>query len=276
MSSLTVRIMTWNVRFPNPADQGDLWDDRRDMAVRMSGQYGPDITGVQEAYRVQLDYLARELPGYSVVGRERWGMSDEEHCAILVRSDRFMIESSGTFWLSETPDVPASRTWWPDDHPRVATWVRLRHLASGTQLAHFNTHFTLGDEELRARSAFLLWERLRSGDVSTVVTGDFNSRPGRETYRLMTGADTMPNGSMSDLIDAWELGDERVGPIGTVHGFSGKPKSEDARIDWILVRGALTPRRTETVTFAEDGKYPSDHFPVVADIELDDVGREGR
>jgi endonuclease/exonuclease/phosphatase family metal-dependent hydrolase len=291
MNTFTARVMTWNVRFPNPKDEGDLWDDRRALGVETIRQCSPDMIGVQEAYRSQLEYLTAELGNYACIGRHRRQRHrkpryDDEHCAILVRSDRFMVESSGTFWYSDTPDEPGSRTWWPDDHPRIVTWARLRHLATGSVVSHHNTHMTLGDDELRTKSARLLLERMAvhgawgavrstpehgtTGPECTalVVTGDFNSRPGSPTYRLLTGADPMADGEVSELSDAWELAADRIGPAATFHGFTGEPKHPDARIDWILVAGATEVHRIETVTHSADGKYPSDHFPVVAEVEL--------
>ena len=55
--------------------------------------------------------------------------------------------------------------------------------------------------------------------------------------------------------------------IGTCNGFKAIQK-DGPRIDWILSRGAVTADRIEIVTFSRDGKFPSDHFPVIAKLRL--------
>lgn len=52
--------------------------------------------------------------------------------------------------------------------------------------------------------------------------------------------------------------------LGFGDGQTGKP---DKRIDWILFRG-LQASSIKTVTTQRDGRYPSDHFSVIADLEL--------
>ena len=64
------------------------------------------------------------------------------------------------------------------------------------------------------------------------------------------------------LQDAWLVAPHRSGPDKTFHDFTGTP---DQRIDWILVRG-FEVEDARTVTTHEGKLYPSDHFPVVADL----------
>jgi endonuclease/exonuclease/phosphatase family metal-dependent hydrolase len=91
-------------------------------------------------------------------------------------------------------------------------------------------------------------------DVPVVVTGDFNATPDEPAYRILT----------TELADAWIATDNRSGPEGTFHAFKGKA---DRRIDWVLSRGFQTPR-VWTIADARRGRYPSDHFPVVADLRF--------
>jgi len=269
MATFRARVMTCNVRFPSPGDAGNLWEERRGLLARMIAESAPDVVGLQEAYRVQLAYLAESLPGYACVGRERYGASDEEHAAILVRCDRFMVEACGTYWLSDAPDEPGSRTWKPDDHPRIVTWARLVHLPTASRLGCLDTHFHLGDDAVRGRSAALIWGRHAAhAEFPTVLMGDFNARPDSLAHLLLTGREPMPDGARADFRDAWEIADVRVGSAATFHRFTGQPVRDDARIDWVLVRGPVRVTRAETVAFNEDGRYPSDHFPVIADLTI--------
>jgi len=91
-------------------------------------------------------------------------------------------------------------------------------------------------------------------DVPVVVAGDFNATPEEPAYRILTAG----------LSDAWTATDNRSGPDGTFHTFKGKA---DRRIDWLLSRGFQT-QRVWTIAEARRGRYPSDHFPVVADLRF--------
>ena len=48
----------------------------------------------------------------------------------------------------------------------------------------------------------------------------------------------------------------------------GEQKWSDRRIDLILVDPDYRVARTDVVTYQEQGRYPSDHFPVVCELEL--------
>jgi endonuclease/exonuclease/phosphatase family metal-dependent hydrolase len=147
---------------------------------------------------------------------------------------------------------------WDVTLPRMVTWG-LFELA-GKRFYFYNTHFAhrQQDAEARLRSARLIAERIGKlpADAPLILTGDFNSPAGGEPYKVLTAT----------LRDAWTATDKRTGPEGTFNGFKGT--STGPRIDWILFRGALRVLHAETVTRNEDGRYPSDHFPVFASFEL--------
>ncbi len=118
----------------------------------------------------------------------------------------------------------------------------------------FDTHFAHRDEDdaARTRSAQLLLAKVTAiaGRLPVIVTGDLNARPESDAYRTIAAR----------LGDAWARATTRQGPALTFHDFTGMP---DRRIDYVFVRGfrAVTAR---VVTDARAGRYPSDHFPVMA------------
>jgi endonuclease/exonuclease/phosphatase family metal-dependent hydrolase len=274
MSGHSIRVASFNIRFPSDSDEGNLWQDRRLFFPQTLDEISADIIGMQEVYRNQLSDILNDSSGYAAVGRERWGANDEEHNPILFRANRFLVEATGTFWLSETPDIAGSRQWMPEDHPRVVTWAQFMDLRVGRRLLIANTHLPLGSDELRVRCANLIRERLNSIDLPMILTGDFNSSPGSAPYRVLTCRDQNDTDGDATFSDAWEVCTERAGSMATFHKFTGTPVRDDARIDWILVRNGVRVDRVETVEFAVGGRYPSDHFPVVADIvvECDEEG----
>ena len=67
--------------------------------------------------------------------------------------------------------------------------------------------------------------------------------------------------------DTWKTAAEQGEAIGTFHNYGG-PHKGGARIDWILTpQDRLSTISTSVVTFAKEGQYPSDHFPVIAALE---------
>lgn len=256
----TLRVMTFNVRYPAADDGENVWDKRRDLVVETIRRHAPDVVGTQELFALQGDYITRRLPEYAWFGIGRTGTRDDEHMGLFYRKDRLRLRESGNFWLSETPQTPGSMSW-NVSLPRMVTWGLFESVRSGRPFYVYNTHFAHRpeDEQARTRSAEVIAGRIRAlpADVPLVITGDFNTTPGSAAHRLLTAT----------FGDAWEAGARRSGPESTFHGFTGKPDA-DRRIDWILFRGFGGPASVKTVTNHRDGTYPSDHFPVVAELEL--------
>jgi endonuclease/exonuclease/phosphatase family metal-dependent hydrolase len=150
--------------------------------------------------------------------------------------------------------VPGSLTW-GHPFPRLVTWARFER-RDGRRFVLLNTHLPYRDEDesARERGARLIVQRIAAiaAGEPVVLTGDFNCAPDSRTHAIL-GA---------QLHDVHDHAPRVRGPAATFHGFSGKP---DRRIDWILVRG-FAARRVDTVTTHRGALYPSDHFPVVADL----------
>ncbi|KGM53521.1 endonuclease [Lysobacter daejeonensis GH1-9] len=250
-----LRVMTFNVRLPTDADGDNRWVLRREQMVRLLAAQQPDVIGTQELYAEQGDYLAEHLRGYAWFGEGRRGGPGDEHVGVLYRHDRLRVLASGDFWLSDTPDVPGSITW-NHLYPRLATWALFQRKADGRRFYLFNTHLPYRDEDqpARVRGAALLRARIAAlpAGVPVVVTGDFNIAPANPVHATLVPL----------LHDAWQEAAQREGPAATFHGFSGRA---DRRIDWILLRG-LDVVRVATLDTQEAGSFPSDHFPVVADL----------
>lgn len=252
-----IRVLSANVRIPR--DQGDAaWSTRRGLLGRVLRETEADLIGTQELTGPQIPDLLAELPGMDLFGMDRLGGRDDEHCAILVRAARFEVLDHGEFWLSDTPETPGSISW-DHLHPRLTTWVRLRERGSGAsagrELLHANTHFPYRPEDERARelAASLLVLRLRglADGIPLVLTGDFNTDPASGVHGILAA-------ELEDVRDTAP----HSGPDGTFHGFTGEP---GRRIDWILQRG-LRSLASRTLDDHEGAVWPSDHFPVLADL----------
>ena len=251
-----LRVMTFNVRLPTASDGPERWEARRDLFVKTIREQHPDVFGTQELYKEQGDYVVAKLPEYKWFGMGRKGSEGDEHMGVFYRADELRVLDSGNFWLSDTPDVPGSDTW-GTPFPRMVTWARFQRKSDGRTFVMFDTHLPYRDQDdaAREKGAALILERIAKlpSDEPFVLTGDFNTTPDSKVHKMLT----------RHLGDAWLVAPRRSGPDKTFHDFTGNP---DRRIDWILVRG-FKVEDVRTVTTHEGKLYPSDHFPVVADLE---------
>ncbi len=251
-----LKVMSFNVRTPADTEPGKRWDDRRDAMVKVILDAHPAVVGTQELVQEQATYLAAHLPGYRWFGEGRRGGEGDEHMGVFYDSKVLAIEEFGNFWLSDTPDVPGSITW-GNLYPRMVTWALFRRLDDGRRFYFMDTHLPYRDEDepRRIKGAELIAKRLDTlpADLPVVLTGDFNTEPGSETYKAFTRV----------LQDTRTQVKAPQGPRETFHDFTGKAT---AQLDWVLVRG-FHARSFTTDDRRIGGVLPSDHFPLV--VELD-------
>jgi len=266
-----LRVMTFNIRYDNPNDGEDGWLNRRAKVASMIRFHGADVVGLQEALRNQIADLEAALPHFGWFGTGRSAERDGEHCAILFRRDRLEVLAESTFWLSETPEVAGSRGW-DAALPRIVTWGKLRDRRTGAVFHLFNTHFDHRGEAARRESARLLLRKVPeiagpAGPV--VVTGDFNTTPESEPYRILTTGE----GTRGALVDALHASScPHHGPTSSWNAF--KAIEPGRRIDFVLVRPPLGVRQHGTLSDTFDGRFPSDHLPVMAEVTIGDPGHD--
>jgi endonuclease/exonuclease/phosphatase family metal-dependent hydrolase len=267
-----LRVMSFNIRVD--VDRGpNRWELRRDKVVTVIDDFNPDILGMQEDRKEQDEYILSQLPRYTKFGRSTKPDGSGEHNAILYRTNRFTELRSGTFWLSETPDVPGSRGW-KARIPRAVNWVELADNNNpGLVFAAMNTHWENGPKGASARlhSATLMREKMAeiAGDVPVVFTGDFNADEGTPPYQRMTGRDD--NDGRRFLIDTYRNRHPQDSDrVGTAHRFTGK--AGRGRIDWILHDEGFETLDAGIVRTSFDGRYPSDHFPITGTLEPTGLG----
>lgn len=258
-----MKAMTFNLRFETDADGDNAWRFRKELAVEVIRRHQPDLIGVQEALQGQMDYLTTALPDYTAIGigREEGGVG--EYCAIFYRTAGHTCLRSETFWISETPQQPGRRGW-DANNVRICTWGEFVDEAGVTYFA-FNTHLDHMGMVARREGARLLLQHIDSVAAGrpVVLTGDFNCTPADEPYEILTGAGAAP---YTPLVDARLLSQTPpTGPAWTFHGYH--PPGQKI-IDYLFVRDVAGVRSFQTLDDNWDGRYPSDHLPIVAEILL--------
>lgn len=256
LAAQSLRVMSFNVRVPVEADGPNRWEARRDLMVRTIREEHPDVMGTQELHQEQGDYIVAKLPQYTWFGIDRHGGHADEHMGVFYRKDRLTLKDSGNFWLSDTPDVPGSITW-GHPYPRMVTWALFEDKRSGRQFYYYNTHlpYQEQDEPARVKGAKEIISRLAAlpSKAPFILTGDLNTDASSPTYALLT----------QSLTDTRAAASKVEGPEKTFHNFTGTPTE---RIDFIMERG-FAPTHFATITTQQNGRYPSDHFPVEADLD---------
>ena len=178
-SATSLSVMTFNMRYDNPEDGQNNWRFRRERIAGVIKAQEVDVLGTQELLSNQFNDLSGLLTGYQGVGVGRLdGAESGEYCAVFFRKDRFTLLDSGTFWLSETPEVVGSLGW-DGACERIATWVVLRD-RDGRELFFIDTHLDHVGQVARDEGVSLLMKRIEtlSGGRPVILTGDFNSEPG--------------------------------------------------------------------------------------------------
>ena len=257
---LQVTVMTYNLRFDTANDGVNRWDARKEHLAAVIRHEHPHFLGTQEGLRHQLEYLKEALPGYAFVGVGRDDGADAgEFSALFYDSTRIELipGSAKTRWLSETPDVP-SRSW-DAALPRVVTYATFRIRATGDTLHVFNTHFDHVGQQAREESAKRLvrWMAEAAGTQPYVLMGDFNVTESNAVYANLTAPGT--------LRDAYRVSEHpHVGPSFTFEGFEVRNSADARRIDYIFVPASVRVTHHAILSTFRDGRYPSDHLPVVA------------
>ncbi len=273
----TLTLVSYNIRFDNPGDGPNAWPNRRAAVAAILSRHAPDIAGLQEALRHQADQIQADLPSMAWVGVGRDdGLDAGEFSPIFYRRDRFELIDSGTFWLSDTPARPGSRTW-GNTLPRICTWAVLRDQRTGRTFRVYNTHLDHQSQESRERSAALMAADIQSRALpgeSVILMGDFNAGERSRVVRFLTGKLASPleerlpgPASWTGLIDTFRYVEPEASFVGTFNAWRSGPEAERGdKIDYILVDHSLTPVRALIDRSRPGGRHASDHWVVVATV----------
>lgn len=266
-SMLPLKVMTWNVlhKIPCEEEQEHPWADRREGMRKVVDRVRPDILCLQEAHPEQADYLLENMPDHWWFGKDRHGRNEGEGCPIAFDTTRFRLLDWKQFWLGPVPDEPNSLTW-TNDVPRIVTIGHFEDYGTGQKFIVANTHMDHLVPTSRTKAIDLLRERLPEGteEEPLILVGDFNSPAWSKPHRLLMKGPKR-------FYDTFRMLRRGASPVsGTFHHFKGKGFM---RVDWILTQPRLNVDRLDILHDTPDGIYPSDHFPVVAHLEIPQAAR---
>ncbi|GAA4320846.1 endonuclease/exonuclease/phosphatase family protein [Mucilaginibacter gynuensis] len=254
-------VGTFNLRYDNQGDTGNLWVNRAPVAAALIRFHQFDVFGTQEGWKNQLDDINNALPEYQHYGLGRDdGKDGGEHSAIFFRKDRFELLKKGDFWLSETPDKPGLG-WDATCCNRICSWVYLLDKQSKKKFYFFNAHFDHQGEIAREESGKLILKKIKeiAGKEKAFFTGDLNGDHNSTWYQRLA--------TSNYLVDTYSQAAHPYVFSASFNSF-GKALDKDGIIDHIFTTGKVNVKRWGVLTDSYRGKYPSDHFPVLAEVEL--------
>jgi endonuclease/exonuclease/phosphatase family metal-dependent hydrolase len=255
-----LRLLSFNVRYNTPDDGTNAWPHRRDLAASVLRFHRVDLAGLQEDHTEHVADLGKRLPefGFAAADTGNEGGAEGELVSVAYRNDRLDPVEAGTRWLSQS-GAPGS-VGWDAALPRIVSWAAFEY--GGERFYQFNTHLDHVGERARERSAARIVSAVReiAGGAPAVLTGDLNCRPGTPPHDRLTG----PDAPFRDAMAASEY--PHHGPTTTFNeAFEGVVP--DAKIDHVLVTDDVAVRQHGVLADHWDGRYPSDHFPVLAEVE---------
>ena len=251
----TLKVITYNIRLNIESDGENAWPLRQDYLTSQIQFYEPDIFGIQEATLNQVVDISTMLSQYNQVGIGRKGEGKGESSNIFFKKDRFLLEETNTFWLSETPDIISKG--WDAAFNRVCTYALFKDKKTKKNLWVFNTHLDHIGEVARTKGIELILSKiteLNTQNYPVIFMGDFNSEPASERIIALKKV-------MNDTRDISE--EKPFGPSGTFNGFKySEPVMR--MIDYVFVskNNKLKVKKFAVLSDSRDLKYPSDHLPV--------------
>lgn len=254
--------MTYNIRYNNPNDGDNWWDNRKDDVVKLLQYYQPDFFGTQEGLLGQLTFIDAQLKDYNYVGVGRDdGKQKGEFTAIFYNTQKFELIKTETFWLSETPDKVS--VGWDASMERICTYGAFKNMENKAIVHVFNGHFDHIGPEARKSSAMVIEQKINQLKIleePIIVMGDFNCGEKDEPIQVFKSF-------LDDAISNSPNG--LYGPPGTFNGFDENMVPQN-RIDYIFTKNIGTIINYRHINDKRNnGLCVSDHLPVLVEFEID-------
>ena len=260
-STQNLKLVTYNIRLDLESDGENKWSNRKDFWASQINFYEPDVFGIQEALPHQVTDIASALPEYSYVGIGRDGIGKGESSNIFFKKDRFKMVQEKTFWLSETPEKISKG--WDAAFNRVCTYVLLKDNKTKKSFWVFNAHLDHIGEFARTNAIQLILSKIKEVNTKKLpvfVIGDFNTEPNEQRISDLK----------KQMDDSYDISKQKpFGPNGTFNAFQYfEPVTK--RIDYIFLskNNPFKVLKYAILTDSKNLKFPSDHFPVLVELQL--------
>ena len=258
-----MKIMSFNVRADSILDPHNRWKNRSELVYKVIRNYNCDIIGMQEVTeKMYSDIVSEFIDEYSIIGMGRSKKCFNERNNILIQN-KYKLINEETFWLSKTPNKTGSSIWY-SLFPRICT-TAIVEVEPNKKIRIYNTHLDCLLPSAREYGLKRIGEYIgrcyENDKLPCILMGDFNAVPNSKVITKFS------EGLYTDkkFIAVQEI-DKDIYNYTTMSHFKGKTKG--MHIDYIFVSEEFDIKNVEIIRYQERDKYPSDHYPIVAEINL--------
>ena len=248
-----MKVMTFNLRYDNTTDGYNQWSLRKEAMLKMIQAHDADVIGTQECTQVIFDYLQAHCNDYISVGDGRNADLSGERCAILIKKAHYDLLETETVWLNGNFNLAGDMNL-KEGFARICTMALVQDKNTGQKIRVFNAHLAFQSKSTIRRNGkylYLYIQQFKKTKIPFVLMGDFNS-PITHPIHIRF---------LRTFKEAYtELKLDRPN---TFHAF-GIPNGIEA-IDFIYT-DKLSFKNVLTDTRLIEGHYPSDHYPVIAEL----------
>lgn len=267
-----LKVISFNLKRTMRFHTPNSWYRRRELVARVIEESGAAIVGVQEMLPAMKEDIRRLLADYRIFGWGRTRRQTGEHSAILVHAPDLRATYDETFWLSKHPNKWGSRAYFAM-FPRICTVCEVYSEELGRKIRVFNTHFDHICGPARTLGVHIILDYMHRYNLRekmpTILMGDLNARPGSKAVKMLTN-NLHPYADIH-LTSVYSRFDKsRI--YNSYHAFRGKCKGSRP-IDYIFVSDDFQIEEAYMDTTNMNGRYPSDHFPLVAVLALKKNGK---
>lgn len=254
-----IKIISYNIRYNNPNDGKDIWENRRETITDFIEKEAPDFLGLQEVNFPQIQYLNSNLINYSFIGVGRDdGKTRGEFSPIYFNESKYNLLLSNTFWLSKTPDNIS--VGWDAAMERICTYGLFKQKNDGSKVWVFNTHFDHIGNDAREKSVDLILSKIKDltkDEDQIIITGDFN-----------LSDDSLPIKKLQNFYNDVNIKmDNKSKFYGTFNNFK-IDNNYNNRIDYIFYKNFDLIKSSHLHIKTDQGRWASDHHPVIAILKI--------
>ena len=256
--NVVLTVGSYNVRVPRDKAPND-WKNRCPRVKSILKEHKFDIFGTQEAVAEQIKDI--KAAGYDMAGVGREADLGGEYSCVFYNPQRLKCLEQHTFWLSETPDKPGSKSW-GTACPRICTYGIFQDKATGRKFVFANTHLDHRSNLAREKGAVLIAHKLLPlyNKYPLILTGDFNSLPASPQIIMLSRIFANAEKAAAKVLP---------GPEFTYHGYNpANPRLRKQPIDFIFVNKRVKVSTFQVLNDTVGGFHASDHYPLKAVVSL--------
>lgn len=257
------RIASINIRVPTAKDSINHWKNRKTIMIDFLKKEGFDIMCLQEVSSGQMKYITSSMTEYDCIGDSPTVVKGEEYLPIYYKKSILVCLDSGSFWLSQTPNIFGSKGW-EGRHTRRVTWSKFISKLDSCVFYVVNTHLDHVGKVANEKGMEVIkcWMDSIAIDFPVLICGDMNCTSKSPTYFKALNY-------KFHMYDAYQVAKCRNGVNYSFHAFGKRKKNVRRMSDFFFVTSQFD---VNEINIPEEhsinGVYLTDHCPVIITVKI--------